>query len=192
MPKIKSMRDDIIRPDELKLYLKMASRKPIHQYLMVWLYAFGKRISETITLNRDDVGYDDDYIYVRFRVLKTRPKAGLRTIKKKRLTRKHWLAPWLVRHIEECPPGQFLFPSWGVSGHLTRRGALYILKKYDEDIWCHLFRHSLAVMMAEHGGTILGLMAWFDWQDEKTAITYIRTYGEAMEKLSREWGEREF
>ena len=192
MPKIKSLRDDIIRPDELKLYLKMASRKPKHQYLMVWLYAFGKRISETVTLNRDDVSYDENYVYARFTILKTRPKSGLKTVRTKRLTRKHWLTDRLIEHISNTPKGEYLFPSWSEKGYLTRRGALYILKKYSEDIWCHLFRHSLAVQMAEHGATILGLMAWFDWEDEKTAIRYIRTYGQAMDKLSKEWREREF
>jgi len=111
MPKIKSLRDDIIRPDEMKLLMKMASHTPIHQFLMVWLYAFGKRISETIPLTRDDVAYDEHYIYARFRVLKTRPKSGLRTVKTKRLTRKHWLAPWLVKHISETPDKGYLFPS---------------------------------------------------------------------------------
>jgi len=191
MPKIKSLRDDIIRPDELKLYLKMASRKPKHQYLMVWLYAFGKRISETIPLTREDVAFDDKYVYARFMILKTKPTSGVRAIKTKRLTRKHWLAPWLVKHISEISDG-YMFPSWGERGHLTRYGANYILKKYSDDIWPHLFRHSLAVQMAEHGANILGLMAWFDWEDEKTAIRYIRTYGQVMEQLSKEWGEREF
>ena len=191
MPKIKSLRDDIIRPDELKVYLKMASRKPKHQYLMVWLYSFGKRISEIIPLKRTDVSFDENYVYARFNILKTRPKSGVRTVKIKRLTRKHWLAPFLVKHISEVSEG-YMFPSWGEKGYLTRRGASVILKKYSEDIWCHLFRHSLAVQMAEHGANILGLMAWFDWEDEKTAIRYIRTYGQVMEQLSKEWGEREF
>ena len=191
MPKIKSLRDDIIRPDELKLYLKMASRKPKHQYLMVWLYAFGKRISETIILKRFDVSFDEDYIYARFTILKTKPRSGLRARKTKRLTRKHWLAPYLVKHISGVSEG-YLFPSWGKNGYLTRRGASVILKRYSENIWCHLFRHSLAVQMAEHGANILGLMAWFDWEDEKTAIRYIRTYGQVMEQLAKEWGEREF
>ena len=191
MGKIKSLRNDIIRADELKLYLKMASRKPKHQYLMAWLYAFGKRISEIITLKREDVSFDDDYVYVRFNILKTRPKSGLKTMKVKRLTRRHWITPYLVRHISEISEG-YMFASWGKSGYLTRVGAHHILKKYSEDVWCHLFRHSLAVQMAENGANILGLMAWFDWIDEKSAIHYIRTYGQAMDRLSKEWGEREF
>jgi len=191
MPKIKSLRDDIIRPDELKIYLKMASRKPLHQYLMAWLYAFGKRISETNVLTRDDVTVVGDYIFARFTILKTQPRSGIKTVKVKRLTRKHWLAPFLEKHISEISSG-YMFPSWGKKGYLTRQGADGILKKYSDDIWCHLFRHSLAVQMAEHGANILGLMAWFDWEDEKTAIRYIRTYGEAMDKLAKEWGEREF
>jgi len=191
MPKIKSLRSDIIRPNELKLYMKMASHKPKHQYLMAWLYAFGKRVSETVILHRDDVAFDDHYIYARFTILKTKPRSGLKTVKTKRLTRKHWLSPFIVKNIEDILEG-YIFPSWGKTGHLTREGALYILKRYSDDIWPHLFRHSLAVQMAEHGANILGLMAWFDWEDEKTAIRYIRTYGQAMEKLSKEWGERGF
>jgi len=191
MPKIKSERTDIIRPDELKIYLKMASHKPKHQHLMAWLYAFGKRISETIILKRDDVAFDDKYVYARFTILKIKPKSGIRIVKTKRLTRKHWLSPFLVKHISEIQSG-YMFPSWGKTGHITRRGALYILKIYSDDVWCHLCRHSLAVQMAENGANILGLMAWFDWEDEKTAIRYIRTYGEAMDRLAKEWGEREF
>lgn len=170
--------------------MKMASHNSKHQYLMAWLYAFGKRVSETIVLDRDDVAYDDDYVYARFHILKTRPTSGVRTIKKKQLDRKHWLAPWLIRHIAGIERG-YLFPSRSESGHLTRWGANYILQKY-ANIWCHLFRHSLAVQFAEGGANILDLMAYFDWVEEKTAIGYVRSYGQVMEKLSKKMGTRAF
>jgi len=191
MGKPRGVRKDIIRPDELKIYLKMASHKPKHQYLMAWLYAFGKRVSEIVPLDRDDVAFNDEYVYARFTILKTRPRSGIRRIREKQLDRGHWLAPWLVRHIEDVSEG-YLFPSWGKTGHLTRWGANYILQKYAVNSWCHLFRHSLAVMMAENGANILDLMAWFDWEKEQTAIHYVRTYGQAMELLAKKWGTRDF
>lgn len=191
MGKPRGVRQDIIRPTELKLLLKMASRNPRHQYLMAWLYAFGKRVSETINLDRDSVAFNDEYVFARFRILKTRPRSGFETVKVKQLDRGHWLSPWLVAHISRTERG-YLFPSRSESGHLTRWGANYILQKYDDEIWCHLFRHSLAVQLAENGATILELMAWFDWVEEKTAIHYVRTYGQVMDKLAKKWGTREF
>lgn len=191
MGKPKGDRQDIIRPTELKSYMKMAQGVPHHLYLMAWLYAFGKRISETVTLTRDDVAFNKEYVYARFTILKTRPKSGIRMIRIKQLDRGHWLAPFLVKHIDEIPKG-YLFPSWGKTGHLTRWGANYILKKYCIDSWCHLFRHSLTVQMAENGANILELMAWFDWEKEQTAIHYVKTYGKAMEILSKKMGTREF
>ncbi|GAH67956.1 unnamed protein product, partial [marine sediment metagenome] len=158
---------------------------------LAWLYAFGKRISEIISLTRDDVSFNDDYIFARFTILKTRPKSGISTVKIKQLDRGHWLAPWLIAHISSVEQG-YLFPSRAESGHLTRQGANWILQRYDDNVWCHLFRHSLAVQMAEHGANILELMAWFDWMDEKNAIIYVRTYGQAMEILSKKMGTRPF
>ena len=184
-------RQDIIRPDELKIYLKMAIHNPKHLYLMCWLYAFGKRVSETISLTREDVTFNDEYVIARFNILKTKPVSGIRIRRIKQLDRDHWLADWLVDHISSVEQG-YLFPSRAEQGHLTRQGANYILQKYDSDIWCHLFRHSLAVLMAENGANILDLMAWFDWTEEKTAIHYVRTYGKAMEMLSKKMGTRDF
>lgn len=185
------VREDIIRPDELRVYLKMAIHNPKHLYLMCWLYAFGKRVSETVSLTREDVTFDDNYIYARFIILKTKPEFGIKIRRIKQLSRDHWLASWLVDHISSIEQG-YLFPSRAESGHLTRHGANYILQKYCVNSWCHLFRHSLAVLMAEHGANILDLMAWFDWKEEKTAIHYVRTYGQAMEILSKKMGTRSF
>ena len=191
MGRPRGTRQDIIRPTELKLFMKMACHNPRHLYLMCWLYAFGKRISETISLDREDVTFDDDYVYARFNILKIKPESGIKIRRVKQLSRDHWLASWLVDHISSIEQGH-LFPSRAEQGHLTRQGANYILQKYDSDIWCHLFRHSLAVLMAENGANILDLMAWFDWTEEKTAIHYVRTYGKAMEMLSKKMGTRDF
>ncbi len=196
MGKVKSSRQDIIRPDELKVYLAMAKRIPRHQGLMAMLYAYGKRITEVVSLRRSEVQFTDKGIMVRFHILKHRPKSGIIPFKWKRLAPGHWLTPYIKRYIEALDRtyrGEgYLFPGRGASGHLTRQGALWILKKYSPDIWPHLFRHSLAVQMAEAGAGIPDLVAYFDWKDDSTPLLYIRTYGQAMDTLADKWAERPF
>ena len=197
MGKVKSSRSDIIRPDELKVYLAMAKRTPHHVGLMAMLYAYGKRITEVVRLKRSELQFTDKGIMTRFQILKLRPKSGVLPFKWKRLAPDHWLTPYITRYIESrdlfYPVDQgYLFPGRGITGHLTRQGALWILNRYSGDIWPHLFRHSLAVQMAEAGATLPDLVAYFDWSDDKTALHYIRSYGQAMDALADRWAERPF
>ncbi|MHC4573371.1 MAG: tyrosine-type recombinase/integrase [Planctomycetota bacterium] len=196
MGKIKSDRTDIIRPDELKVYLAMAKRNPKHQGLMAMLYAYGKRVSEVVPMKRSELQFTDKGLMARFLILKHRPKSGVLPYKWKRLSLEHWLYPYIEGYTQfrdrQYGPEGLLFPSHSESGHLTRQGALWILKKYSPDIWPHLFRHSLAVQMAESGATLPDLIAYFDWLDDKTAVHYIRTYGQAMDILADKWAERPF
>ena len=197
MGKVKSLRRDIIRPDELKVYLLMAKHKPPHHTgLMAMLYGFGKRVSEVITMERDDIGLGQTGIICRFKILKTKDKSGVQPFARKRLAYSHWLAPYLQEYIEARDRRyggyKFLFPGRGKSGHLTREGAWYILKQYSPDLWPHLIRHSLAVQLAENGATLPQLVAFFDWVDDSTALTYIRTYGQAMDELADKLADRPF
>jgi site-specific recombinase XerD len=196
MGKVKSSRQDIIRPAELKTYLLMAKQIPRHQGLMAMLYAYGKRISEVVLVKRSELQYTDNGIMCRFQVLKQRSKSGVIPFTWKRLALDHWLAPFIKNYTDALDLDYlgrgYLFPGRGEGGHLTRQGAHWILKRYSEDIWPHLFRHSLAVQMAESGATLPDLVAYFDWLDDATALTYIRTYGQAMDILADKWAERAF
>ncbi len=174
----------------------MAKNRPRHQGLMAMLYGYGKRITEVVTLRRAELQYTDKGIMARFHILKHRPKSGIIPFKWKRLAWDHWLTPYIKHYVEGLDHiylGRgYLFPGRGASGHLTRQGALWILKQYSEDIWPHLFRHSLAVQMAEAGAGIPDLVAYFDWKDDSTPLLYIRTYGEAMDILADRWADRKF
>lgn len=196
MGRVKSTRQDIVRPDELKVYLAMAKRIPRHQGLMAMIYAYGKRVSEVVGVRRSELQYTDKGFMCRFQVLKQRSKSGVIPFTWKRLALDHWLTPYIKRYVDALDliyRGEgYLFPGRGASGHLTRQGALWIFKKYSPDIWPHLFRHSLAVQMAESGATLPDLVAYFDWLDDATALTYIRTYGQAMDILADRWAERPF
>lgn len=194
-PLIKKVREDILRPDEVKVYLAMAkrARDPVRDRgLISMLYAYGKRVSEYVVLDRSDVRVLDDKIVTKFHVLKSRPKSGILKIVYKELSRGHWLAKYITEYLEYVDGG-FLFPGHGKTGHLTRQGVLWLLQnRYNEDIWPHLFRHSLAGLMAEHGATVPELMAWFDWEKEATAVRYVKGFGPTQEKMARKWADRPF
>ena len=66
--------------------------------------------------------------------------------------------------------------------------ARYWLKAIDPDIWPHLFRHSLATMIAEKGASAFELKAFFDWDDIRTATRYVRE----SDELSQKWATRNF
>ena len=108
-------------------------------------------------------------------------------IRAKRLSIHHWCARPIVEYVQHIEAG-YLLPSYGRTGHITRWMARLWLKKLDPDIWPHLFRHSLATMMAEQGATAFELKAFFDWDDIRTAMRYVRE----TEALSEKWATRDF
>ena len=194
-PLIKKVREDILRPPEVRVYLAMAKfapDPPRDRAIIAMLFAYGKRISENLALDKSDIVIQDDRIITRFRILKSRPRAGILKIAHKELARDHWLAGYIVDYVDALVGG-YVFPGRGQTGHLTRQGVLWLLQnRYNEDIWPHLFRHSLAGLMAENGATVPELMAWFDWEKESTAIGYVRSFGPVQERMARKWSKRSF
>ena len=187
MGKIKSLRSDIVRTPEGKLLMKRA-RDPRVRYLLAMLIGFGKRVTEVLTVDRSDFHVSEDgFIVVKFKILKSRPKSGIMKIRTKRLSIRHWCARPIVEYVQYVEGG-YLLPSYGQHGHITRQTAGFWLKKLDPDIWPHLFRHSLATMMAENGATAFELKAYFDWDNMNTAMRYVRE----TEALSEKWADRDF
>jgi site-specific recombinase XerD len=187
MGKIKSLRSDIVRTPEGKL-LMIKARDPRVKYLLAMLIGYGKRVSEVLALDRSDLHVSEDgFIVVRFKILKSRPKSGIMKIRTKRLSLDHWCARPIIQYVQYIEDG-YLLPSYGKTGHITRQMARHWLKALDKDVWPHLFRHSLATMMAENGATAFELKAYFDWDDIRTAQRYVLE----TEALSEKWAERVF
>lgn len=189
MGKIKSLRSDILRTPEVKLLIK-STDDPRVRYLIAMLAAYGKRITEVLMVKVKDITIDDTekFIVTRFYILKSRPKAGIMKVRHKRLAIDHWTARFILPFIQGRDPEGHVLPSYGPSGHVHRKTAWLWLKMLDPDIWPHLFRHSLATMMAEQGATAFELKAFFDWDDIRTAMRYVRE----TEALSEKWAKRKF
>ena len=177
MPTIKVKRKDILRQKEIKDMLAKADTQT--QCLIGLLWGFGKRISEILLLQRDEIFTAQGYLMVRFHVLKKRKEE---TIYLKSLNLNHpsitYILPHLNNNIKEGP----LFP------HLTRQLALYRLKKLNKNTYLHLFRKSLATEMSERSFTVQQLMAWFDWSSPQMAMEYVsRGPGLTKELSERTW-----
>jgi integrase len=71
-------------------------------------------------------------------------------------------------------------------GYLSRETCWKIIKYLDRKLWVHLFRKSVATLMAERGASEDELMAWFDWASPITAHKYVRK----GTKLIERWTER--
>jgi len=184
--KIKSLRKDIVRTPEGKL-LMIQTRPLKMRYVLAMLIGYGKRVSEIVVLKRSDIKISEDHIITSFHILKSKPKSGILKIRHKRLSRDHWTARYILEYVDTIKAG-YMLPSYGMTGHITARCIRYWLKKIDQDIWPHLFRHSLATMIAEAGGTAFELKAFFDWDDIRTAQKYVHE----TDELSMKWAKRDF
>jgi len=88
----------------------------------------------------------------------------------------------------------YLFPStqnffgklkiFDTQHHLSRCQVLRLLRKVDDNLWCHLFRESLGGRTAERLGrsirTVYEIRELLDLEREDTAYRYVRKYAEHM------------
>jgi integrase len=176
MPKVKVVRTDILRKAEITDMLSHAS--PQMQALIALSWAFGKRISENLALQKADIYLADNSLFVRYKVLKKR-KASAPYLK--RLTLKHPAVDYIIDYLNHAKDGP-LFPG------LTRQLANYYIKKINPQSYMHLFRHSLATEMSEHCFTVQQLMSWFDWENPEIAMNYVQRGPALTKELSdRKW-----
>lgn len=151
---------------------------PRMKCLIALLWAFGKRISEVLLLQREDLFTEKGYLMVRFHVLKKRKADELYL---KSLNLKHPSISYIIEYLDKIKDGP-LFPGF------TRQLALYYLKKLNKNSYLHLFRKSLATEMSEHSFTVQQLMSWFDWSEPKIAMEYVsRGPGLTKELSERTW-----
>ncbi len=185
---------------------------PMIQCFIALEWLFGKRIRETLRLRRQDVYWDDEYLCVNFTVQKKKNRkatsAPQRTLKKISLSNPY--TRYIIDYVSTITDGWIFKGAKGRrektvywkddegkiiksyhyvdedEGRLSQEYALQILKALDMNICCHLFRHSLATLMAEHEATQEDLMNWFDWDRVDTAHNYVR----GGPRMTKKWSDR--
>lgn len=178
--------------------------------LLSLLWIFGKRITEILLLKRGDLQIGDRFLTVKFRVLK-KPKTSSLGKYVKRITLKHPYVKYITSYINEIEDSnEFLFPGKSgkrnfVSkvqnkrtgetkvykyvrrehGFMSAQKAWKVIKFLDPNAYCHLFRHSLATIMAENEYTEDQLMSWFDWSSSGVAHGYVLKGPRLIKEASR-------
>lgn len=191
---MRQRREDVLRRDEMDGMMEKAAgmRNGARlQCIMALLWLFGKRVSEVVPVRKEDVWTDERYFYGRFIVRRKRrrqtPAVAERYLKKIRLDH-----PYVQRHVlpylSTLPEKGYIFPSYSAGGHITPRRVEQMIKQINPNAWPHLFRHSLATLMAEQGATEDELMDWFDWDSSGGAHGYVRRAGQLADK----WADRAF
>lgn len=165
-----------------------------------------------MSLKRDQVIINEDFVIIRFRVGKKRENdEPIPHFFMKRKTLKHPLTRYITQYVQTLKDG-YIFSfnrqpqttkqtikvkrkdgtikkceySYELpGGYMSRQLALYYLKKIAPDWWFHLCRESLATSMAEHGATEEELMHWFDWETPASPHKYVKR----GIKLTEKWSE---
>jgi len=153
-------------------------------------WAFGKRLSEIVELRSTDIAVRNNSLAVTFTIRKKR--GGARPRRTKILTLENKYAVIIKDYWDSIKDrGGFLFPRAQTKmGHIYPKYVWDVVKmmKFEQPIWTHLFRHSLATELAQSDVSVFEIKSWFDWEKINTADEYVSAAGVSTKKVSnRKW-----
>ena len=155
----------------------------------------GKRVKEVATLKQADLTVKGPNLSITFTVVKKRKKQKITTRREKQiplsdplvapiLEYREWMRENVGDAIEWLFPRTHYSPNFGTltfdRTHLSTRQFLRIVQKYNEDVWCHLFRETVGADIVRSDKTIMAV--WkvkkrLDLEKTETAWRYMDRYG---------------
>lgn len=186
-PKIEKKVPSILSSAEVELLLeqpKDVDLKGIRDKAMLeFAYATGMRVTEIISLNIDDVNFDDSYVSCSNGVKKRNIPLG--TISLKALEEYVKTArPVMIKNEDE----KALFVN--VNGkRLTRQGFWKIIKYYKEqahitkDITPHVLRHSFATHLLQNGADLKSIQMMLGHSDISSTQVYMQFQDDSIKNI---------
>ena len=157
--------------------------------LLELLYATGLRVSELVTLPLDAVARDP-------MVLIVRGKGGRERLVPLSEPARAAVAAFLAvreRFLAGRRESPWLFPSRGVSGHLTRHRVGQLLKELARDagleparVSPHVLRHAFASHLLDHGADLRSVQKMLGHADISTTQIYTHVLDERLKALVRD------
>ncbi len=159
--------------------------------LMQLLYATGLRVTELVSLPISAVRGDPRMILVR-------GKGGKERLVPLSSPARVALSDWLalrdaedsVARSEGRPASQFLFPSRGKAGHLTRNSFFLTIKEMavkagisPAHVSPHTLRHAFATHLLEHGADLRSIQTLLGHADVATTEIYTHVIEERLKAL---------
>jgi len=204
MTNAKSQRKNVVSDQEIEqMFINAdAYKEPFFRLrakAVLALLETGKRRSEIITLEQQDLETDGVYLNVTFTVVKKRKKNMLSVRRTKKYRKDSRFAKMILEYAEflkqKYPSCKWLFPSgYTVFGqtyvideskHAIGQEIWRIVKKLNPDDWPHLHREKRAVKVikadeAKYGEakleTIYRVKSVLDLERETTAYAYVRRH----------------
>jgi integrase len=182
---INAGRDLVTREEAIALVEKADSSET--KALVSILYLSGARISEVMTLRRKDCWTDEKYLWIRFKTLKDRKTKVIVSERHNFFElptpeKENFFVKKIIEFVTESfsdmdkdiGKDKLIFFSDLDNSESRRNRAWRLLKKLDETLWAHLFRHTRATSLANKGATEARMMGWFGWTDPRATTTYIK------------------
>jgi integrase len=167
MPKIKTIREDIIRDDEVFRTIVNAKSPEIKAFISI-LAISGARISEVKSLKAKDLEVGDDYWCLSFLTKKRHQKAWEIPARRNLKFPKDVIFEKIIKPYIN---GNKFFPE----SLLFKKSKVYYFKKLKEanpNVYPHLFRHSLATKLSERVDSY-DLKEWFGWTTVAMSDRYV-------------------
>jgi len=132
-------------------------------------YIFGVREKEPLFMTKEDIWFDDEWLYVRVRREKPSKKRVLPQIDVLKVNINTRFVEYILRYWRGAKDGERI---WFYAENLeTARNYVWkMIKELDPDGWVQLFRHSRKAYFRKKGYSDKHLMAWFGWDDPRTPM----------------------
>src|SRR5215471_7519353 len=156
--------------------------------LLEVLYATGLRVSELVTLPASAARRDQ-------RVLMIRGKGGKERIVPLNDSARRAMSDYLAlrREAGRSAESQYLFPSFGDSGHLTRQHFARDLKSLAvaaglraDKVSPHVLRHAFASHLLQNGADLRSVQTLLGHEDISTTQIYTHVLAERLKSLVRD------
>ena len=188
----------LLSEDDVAVLLACAQRKEGPEGLRLWclleiLYASGLRVSELVGLPLSALRRKDRILFVtgkggRERVVPLSP-AALEAIEAYLTVRDGFIAK-AEPHAHKKPAANWLFPSRGAQGHLTRQRFAQLLKDLALDAGLapdtlspHTLRHAFATHLLNHGADLRSVQKMLGHADISTTQIYTHVQEQRLTKL---------